>query len=361
MENIHLITPDVSKSAKNVHIERNLRIFSSFGVHCEYVDNRFLLKRNIGAYDVIYLNWFENIDGGSFLMPVMRYLRRKIQLYRIKKSGIRVIFCKHNRFPHDARYPGLSKNVYRELCDAADIILAFNNDAGEDLSTVFPDQDYSDKIRIVPPVNYIGAYRPNPASDIYQAMTPYKGSMVVGFVGKINPYKNVELILEAAHELEDENIHFLIAGNPETREYGEYLSGLAAGAGNITTIFERIPDADICPVLDVCDVLLMPYDKVSASNSGTGRLAFSYGKTVISPDISSMNMIPPELIFKYHYDTPEEHFRAMYTRLTEAYHVWKADPNALKEMGDGLLHLMETEYSEHVVTSKYKDIFEELF
>ncbi len=362
MKEIHLITPSASKTAKNVHIEKNIRIFSSLGVYNEYVNNSFLLKGNLSKYDAIYLNWFENIDGGSFLMPIIRYLRRKAQLFRIKKSGIKVIFCKHNRFPHNVRYPRLSKDVYREICDIADVIIAFNNDANEDLSTIFPGgADYTGKIRVVPPVNYIGAYPPNPQSHIYRVIEPYKENMVVGFIGKILPYKNVEMIINAAKKLKDKKIHFLIAGNPETKEYGEYLSKLASGLGNITTIFERVPDEDMYPFLDVCDIMLMPYDKTSASNSGTGRMAFSYGKTVISPDISSMNMVPSELIFKYHYDTHEEHFNAMFTRLVEAYSIWEENPDNLKKMGNCLLQLMKSDYSENAVTAKYKNIFEELF
>lgn len=294
-------------------------------------------------------------------MPILRYLRRKIQLYRIKKSGIKVIFCKHNRFPHDVRYPRLSKGIYKEICDIADVIISFNGDASEDLSEVFPRTDYTRKIRVVPPVNYIGAYPANSGSRIYSMIAPYKANMVVGFIGKILPYKNVEMIIKAANRLKDKKIHFLIAGNPDSREYGEILSNLALGLENVTMIFERIPDDDIYPVLDVCDVLLMPYDKASASNSGTGRLAFSYGKTVISPDISSMNMIPSDLIFKYHYDTYEEHFDAMFAKLAEAYSTWTHEPYKLKMMGNCLLQLMETEYSEGAVTAKYKDIFDELF
>ena len=74
----------------------------------------------------------------------------------------------------------------------------------------------------------------------------------------------------------------------------------------------------------------MPYDTTSASNSGAGRLAFSYAKTVISPDISSMNEIPSKLIFKYHYEDKDEHFDVMMEKIIEAYNNWKSSPRFLR-------------------------------
>lgn len=361
MKIIKLITPIPTMNTKNMHIEKNLELFSRFNVQNKYMGNRELLMADLSEYDAIYLNWFENIDGGKFYMPIFRYWRRKIQLYRIKRSKLKVIFCKHNRFPHDTRYPRLSKEIYQDLCELADVIIAFNNDANADFREVFPNSDYSNKIRVIPPINYIGAYKPNPNSSIYTRLHEYKNKLIIGFVGKILPYKNVELIIRAAKQLENEEIHFLIAGEPASKEYGEKLQKEIDGVSNITAIFERVPDDDMCPIMEVCDIFLMPYDTTSASNSGAGRLAFSYAKTVISPDISSMNEIPSKLIFKYHYEDKDEHFGVMMEQINKTYIIWKSSPQVLKSMGDALLKLMETDYSERAIQSKYQDVFEELF
>lgn len=356
-----MITPTASTKFKNVHIEKNLEIFSRFGIQNRYINNFELLKEDLTKYDVIYLNWFENIDGGKFYMPILRFFRRKFQLYRIRKSKIKVIFCKHNRFPHNTRYPGLSKKIYRNLCDLADVIIAFNNDANTDLLDVFPGSNYSNKIRVIHPVNYIGAYKPNPLSFLYTKMKVYKNKMIIGFVGKILPYKNVELIIRAAKHLINEELHFLIAGEPVSKAYKEKLLQEIDGAANITAILERIPDNEMYPILDICDIFLMPYDTSSASNSGTGRLAFSYAKTVISPDISSMKEIPPNLIFRYHYEDPAEHYNAMMIKINEAYKLWKSSPMFLKYMGNSLQELMKKNYSEQAIQLNYQAIFNELF
>jgi len=355
--NMNIIIPDLPRKVKNVHIEKNLSMFADFGVVSHPMNNKELLTMDLSGYDAVYMNWFENIDGGAFYMPVLRFLRRKVQLSRIRKAGLKVIFCKHNRFPHNPRYRRLSRNLYLHICRMANVIIAFNHDAEKELKDIFPEEDFSDKLHIIPPVNYIGAYQPKEDSRIYGYLKSFQEKMVIGFLGRIQPYKNIELIIRAAEELKDCDIVFLILGEPFSQDYRKKLSEMTAGCSNIVTIFERIPDEEIYPSLDVMDILLLPYDTESASNSGAGRLAFSYGKTVISPDISSMNQVPEELLYKYHYRSTDLHYEKMMEQITRAYTDWKKDPNILADKGKRLLKLMESDYSEEVIRKKYKAIF----
>ena len=104
----------------------------------------------------------------------------------------------------------------------------------------------------------------------------------------------------------------------------------------------------------------MPYDTRSAANSGTGRLAFSYARSVVTPDIPSMNAIPDELIYKYHYDSPDEHYEKFLSALKRACADWQRDPERLREKGRALKKLMETDYSEQAVMEQYRGIFRRL-
>lgn len=354
---MRIIIPDLPQSEKNVHIERNLSMFTRLGIIPHPMNNRELLTKDLRGYDAVYMNWFENIDGGAFYMPVLRFVRREIQLSRMKRAGIKIIFCKHNRFPHNPRYRRLSKRLYSRLCDMADVIVAFNADAEKDLREVFPGKNFAEKIRVIPPINYVGAYPPKPDSAIYQKLKPYKGKLVLGFLGRMLPYKNVELIIKAAKEAEGLEMVFFLAGEPASGAYRTKLEKLTRGSKNIITIFERLADEEIYPALDVSDALILPYDKESASNSGVGRLAFSHGKTVISPDISSMNLVPEELIYKYHYASPDGHYEKMAEQIGRLYADWKKNPNILKEKGARLLEIMKKEYSEAAIRKKYEEVF----
>lgn len=348
----------INPNDKSLHILKNEEMFRRLGVDVHEGFDGELLTGDLGAYDAIYLNWFENIDGGAFWKPPLRWVRRKLQLLRIRRAGLPILYCKHNRFPHNARYPALSLNLYRALCRDAALIIAFNADAEADLRALFPADDFTGKLRVIPPLNYIGAYPANPAAPIYAQAKRFDGKMIVGYAGKISAYKNVELILRAAKELPD--VGFFICGKPDTPEYREELESLAAGMENVITRFENVPDDEMQPLLDVSDLLVMPYDKRSAANSGTGRMAFSYGRTVVSPDIASMNLIPEELIYKYHYESDDEHYEKLLESLRRAHADWKRDPAILRQKGEKLLRLMETDYSEEAISKRYRAIFREL-
>ena len=353
-----LFVHHINANDKSLHILKNEEMFRRLGVDVHEGYDRELLQGDLKEYDAVYLNWFENIDGGAAWMPPLRYARRMLQLGRIRRAGLKVIFCKHNRFPHNVRYPALSRSLYLSLCKRGDVIIAFNADAEKDLREIFPDADFSAKLRVIPPLNYIGAYPENPAAPVYGQAKRFEGMMIVGYAGKISPYKNVELILRAASALPE--IGFLICGKPSSEDYRVKLENLAAGLPNVVTRFETVPDDEMQPLLDVSDLLVMPYDKKSAANSGTGRMAFSYARTVVTPDIASMNLIPEDLIYKYHYDRGEEHFDRLLETLRRAHADWKRDPGILREKGEKLRHLMETDYSEEAIARKYQEIFREL-
>lgn len=355
---MRLVTLEFSKHSTNAHIERNLEMFEKLGIQCNFISNKELLTSDLSKYDVIYLNWFENIDGGAFYMPILRYLRRSIQLYRVHKSGLKIMFCKHNKFPHNPRYRYLTTRLYKQICDMAEVIVAFNDEAEFDLKNIFPAEDYAPKIVVIPPVNYIGVYKPNPDSFVYEVLNKAPSLMVIGCICKFLPYKNVELVIRAAENLNEENIVFLIAGAPYSEEYKQSIQSLVERKKNVITILKHIADEDMYPLLDIMDILLMPYDTESASNSGTGRLAFSYGKTAISPDIASMNLLLEELIYKYHYDFKDEHYTKMMEQIMLAYADWVSDPNVIREKGQSLLKIMQMDYSEEAVRGKYKMVFE---
>ncbi len=355
---MRLVTPVISKYSTNAHIEKNLTMFEELGIPCSYISNNELLTSDLSKYDVIYLNWFENIDGGAFYMPILRYLRRRLQLHRIHKSGLKIMFCKHNKFPHNPRYRYLTKRLYKQICDMADVIVAFNDEAEFDLHYIFPTENYASKIIVIPPVNYVGVYKPNPDSSIYEMVNRETSPMVIGCIGKLLPYKNVELVIRAAEELKTKNIVFLIAGATYSEEYRKSIQSMVEGKKNVVALLKHIPDEDMYPLLEIMDILLMPYDTESASNSGTGRLAFSYGRTAISPDIASMNLLPDDLIYKYHYSSKKEHYDKMMEQIIRAYTDWSSDPNAIRHKGELLLEIMKRDYSEETVRKKYKEIFD---
>ena len=94
-----LLMHRINRTDKNVHLQRNIEMFRRLGIEVRDVYNDDLLRGDLSGADAICLNWFENIDGGRAFMPPLRYARRLLQLHRIKKAGLSLLFYMHNRFP----------------------------------------------------------------------------------------------------------------------------------------------------------------------------------------------------------------------------------------------------------------------
>lgn len=50
-----------------------------------------------------------------------------------------------------------------------------------------------------------------------------KRNMHILFMGSVRPYKNIELILEAANKLQGKNIEFVIAGKANNKDYEKLI------------------------------------------------------------------------------------------------------------------------------------------
>ena len=113
-------------------------------------------------------------------------------------------------------------------------------------------------------------------------------------------------------------------------------------------------------LIEMCDLLIIPYNVESISNSGTARLAFSYARTVICPDIPFLEDIPNDLIYTYTYSDRADHKRKVEETILKAYNDWTTDAEVLHKKGSMLKQIMEKENSPEVITQKYRSIFNEI-
>ena len=72
----------------------------------------------------------------------------------------------------------------------------------------------------------------------------------------------------------------------------------------------------------------------SSLNSGTIILSFSYGRTVLSPNIGTLNDIREEkLFFSYDYDTYDEHYNRLKEEILFIYEKYSGRYDDLLEVG----------------------------
>lgn len=117
----------------------------------------------------------------------------------------------------------------------------------------------------------------------------YKGNRLI-FFGRINPYKGLDVLLEAMKLVvkEKPNTLLSIVGNGDLSDYKENLSLLEK---NIELHVRWIKDEEVEGFFRESDICIVPY--VEASQSGVIPLSYSLGVPVIASDIGG---IPEQVI-----------------------------------------------------------------
>lgn len=287
----------------------------SYSVMRKFAESRYhvvdYLDLKKGLYDLatvrtIYLNWMENIlneDHKQFLKMA-------------KRKHIKIIWVFHNRVPHDALDLGYAVDNIRFLMKICDKIVLYSRDSKKYLIEYDSKMDVR-KIYFIPHPNFINDY--NSYGDIKERLPLDSDTFVFSVFGLVRPYKNIELIIEAFERLKETyNCVLLIAGSPLNRKYGEKLQALTENR-KVVFDFKYINSLEMASYLELSDVLVQPYDIKSSMNSGVMIMAFSYGRTVIVSDIAMTNDFDESLIYKYTYESNQEHIDKLHKMMEKAY------------------------------------------
>ncbi len=271
-----------------------------------------------------FLNWTE--------YRLNAFLKRRLYLYRL--YNIKIFWAFHNRVPHDFVEQKQVQNL-RWLANFCDQIILLSESSRKYL----PDYRKNGKKAIyVPHINYIDAY-PKTNADIRKTHGINEESVVFSFLGKLRPYKNIDLIIDAFIELDLPNAFLLIAGPIQDSRFNNDLLRQTGLGKRIIVDLGRISNGDMETYLRASDVLILPYNKTSSMNSGAMIMAFSYGRTVIIPRIAMAEDIYDEgIAFIYDYETQEENYAALKAEIYKAYNLKREN---LLKMGKRAKDYME--------------------
>ena len=108
---------------------------------------------------------------------------------------------------------------------------------------------------------------------------------VVLFFGRIEPYKGLQLLIDAARMLRTagRSIQIIIAGSGSVEGY----DGLCEDG--IVLINRYIPDSEIKELFGASDILVLPY--LTATQSGVVPLAYLLGKAVVATNVGAIEEI----------------------------------------------------------------------
>jgi len=303
--------------------------------------------------DYFLLNWFETLGGNKKL----DYVKKCFKLLMIKLFNKRILWVLHNKKPHTKdskdKSTKLSINLMKKLLKQSYKIIILCDESKAVLKSLCKAPKlYENKIYKIPHPNYIGIY---PETSVKTTKTS-DDILNILYVGQVNKYKNIDLLIDAVTSLNNEKIHLHIAGNCKDKEYKNYLTNTSKNK-DITFDFRFIPDNELVEIISNYDIVALPYSYESSLNSGTIFLAFSYKKTVIAPMIGTLKEFSDSSFFYgYDYKTEDEHKENLKTMIKQVYADFEKNRNVLSEKGQAAYNIVKAENSVEMISGLYKEL-----
>lgn len=341
----------------NKYIEISESIIKEFG-HNLY-DYANLSFKELEKCDAVILNWYESLPGSRYpFLTEMRVVKRIVTLLRLRGKHVKIITTFHNRMPHDAK--GLigreARYLLKKVLYLSDSIIILSSGSVNYLKEYISDTDVKEKAFLIPHPNYIGVY----GNVLQNKMLIESPKMKILFMGQVRRYKNVELIIEIARKLAQENIEFTIAGKTENETYKQELTKKTENLNNVKLDLRFIEDNEIPKLLSENHLLVLPYNIKSSMNSGTVIMAFSYMKTVICPNIPTLQEYDPNLYYSYDYNDETEHSKVLQQEIMKAYADWSNDKSVFEKKGKRLYELVKVNNSKERITKCYSDLLQSI-
>lgn len=341
----------------NKYIEISQECIKSCG-H-EIVDFQSVPWVKTPCVDIAILNWYESIGGTNFIKVFLKALIRRVRIILLKTHGVKIIFTFHNRIPHDMKgaiSTKIARNRMKWLIRRSDRVIILSKASTKYLSEYMDGDEIKRKVSFIPHPNYIGAYTDNTVF-----LPPARrDAFHILFVGSIRRYKNVELLIRVARKLTDLKVEIAIAGKPQNEAYSDELKKSIIDLEYVHLDLRFIPDEEIDTLIQKSDVLVLPYNVQSSMNSGMVYLAFSNGRTVICPLISSLKDFDDNLYYSYMYTSEEDHVEKLEYEIRKAYRDWNTDIENYEKRGRTLFEIVQKNNSKEMIVQYYVELFKKI-
>jgi len=339
---------------ENLYIRLMVAPLERAGFQTEPLDHFLSSYRHMKSIQLVHLNWFENIDDSSFFVAFKSFIRKLIALMAIRFTGKPLVWTMHNRISHEKGLRFFSRTMTFLLLRWAHKIIVHSPVSIPLLAT--QSKAAAAKAIYIPHPHFIGVYGPIIPSPIRE-----HDPLRLLFIGAVKPYKNIELLMTLAKAYAKEVV-VTIAGKPVNTVYKNKLEQLVEAATNIDLQLRFMADEEIPQLLGHADLLVLPYDLASSLNSGTVLLAFSYKKSVICPDIGTIQDLGNEKnqVLAYHYSSPADHALRLSEKIEEAIGLKAKNPAIFNQWGERLFRHVSQQHANDNIGAQLIAVYTEL-
>jgi glycosyltransferase involved in cell wall biosynthesis len=258
-----------------------------------------LVGKRLQGYTIFHLHWVATLTlpwaGKSGRRLMQWYFRLFLWLLGI--LGYKLIWTAHNALPHSPVFAD-DQAMRAILYRYANAVIAHSTSAKAKLQAVdLP----TDKVTIIPHGNYVGVY-PHTISRTQaraQLAIPTE-AFVVTFVGFIEPYKNVPMLLDAAVALHTRypHLHIIVAGACKDAALNRQLQKAKRILGDRLHLHAGyIAPEDMQRYFAAADIAAYPFKEITTS--GSLLLGLTFGLPIIAPRIGAVADMPAGIGFLY--------------------------------------------------------------
>lgn len=202
-------------------------------------------------------------------------------VYKRVHKQMRIVETLHDPHPHDSMLGSFKWFVYRTLSERGqvkyvdDIIILNKKDVD------YVKQKTGKNVTVIPHASFSYYVQENKSGNTLKN--------TIGFFGRIEPYKGLDLLVDAFEKQISPNLKLLVAGSGAI---DETLKVRMLNNPRIELINRYIQDEEFDGLLARIDFVVLPYKR--ASQSGVIPMAFAFGKTVIATKVGALDEQVPE-------------------------------------------------------------------
>lgn len=281
---------------------------------------------------IFHFNWIENFSVEYTIKAKLKIVVIEFILLFGKLLGKKFVWTMHNKIPHKCKSAAdidKAKRYMRKWIRSMDMIIVHSTETQEIL---WEQYNYpTEQILFVP----IGKYENIEISEdrkekFRQKLGICKSDILYECFGIIDEYKNIPVLIKAFKDLKLSNAKLLICGK-YSKELSEKSRKYITEAGmdaNICLVDRFIDNEELPLFINIADVIVLPYKKVSMQNSAVAILAMSYYKPMIVSEFGFIKDIKEyPFVLSYDYVKEECHYEILKSELRKFYYTWVENIN----------------------------------
>ncbi|GHU70359.1 hypothetical protein FACS1894184_15710 [Clostridia bacterium] len=292
--------------------------------------------------NILWLNWYEGV-GKPF--RIFKFIAKIGILVYAKIATKKVIYVWHNKQQHNRvdLYSKILRTLQIKMSDKVVILC-------DETRKYVSQEVISNKMFKVLHPNYISYY-----SDMLQ-VTLQTDKLRFGYLGSIQPYKNIELLIEVFSQIRSRNIELNIYGKIYDKDYGIRLNAMMDCDDRIKLHDHFVTDEAMKKVFSNIDVFVCPLDQTSVLNSGSIMLAMSLKRTVVCPNIGTTSEFrDKDFLYTYDYFSRDVHYIRLKEKIEEVIADYNSNRNIIVEKGNKAFECVENSNSITIVTKQICD------